>query len=99
MRLATLRDGSRDGTLIVVSPDGLAFIRAGDDFPTMQAALDDWQHALPVLQELATRLQSGEITARPLFTDRLSSPLPRAYEWVDGSAYLNHVVLARRARG
>jgi fumarylacetoacetate (FAA) hydrolase len=99
MRLATLRDRSRDGELIVVSSDGRAFARASNVAPNLQAALDDWERARPALEGVAAKLEVGEITARPLEPRRLESPLPRAFEWIDGSAYLNHVVLVRKARG
>src|SRR5262250_3972298 len=95
MRLATLRDGSRDGRLVVVTRDG----RGGRDAsvpPTLQAALDDWQHAEPALRALAARLEAGG--GEPLDPRQLAPPLPRAYEWVDGSAFLNHVRLVRKAR-
>jgi fumarylacetoacetate (FAA) hydrolase len=93
MRLATLRDGTRDGALVVVGADGRAFARAARVVPTLQAALDDWAEASPALEALAAH--AGE----PLDPRRLGPPLPRAYEWIDGSAYLNHVRLVRKARG
>ena len=102
MKLATLREGGRDGTLVVVRRDGALFVPAGDAAPTLQAALDDWGRAAPRLRALAERLEAGQLDgagARPLDPRALASPLPRAFEWVDGSAYLNHVVLARKARG
>jgi fumarylacetoacetate (FAA) hydrolase len=99
MKLGTLRDGSRDGTLIVVRRDGQAFARATEVAPTMQAALDDWERVAPGLVALAARLEAGGVTAKPLDTRALASPLPRAYEWIDASAYLNHVLLVRKARG
>lgn len=99
MRLATLRDGSRDGALLVVSPDGLRCASAGQIAPTLQAALDDWEALSPRLEALSRDLAAGVADARPLDVAALHSPLPRAYEWVDGSAYLNHVRLVRKARG
>lgn len=99
MRLATLRDGTRDGALVIVSPDGLSFARARSIAPTLQAALDDWERLHPALAERTKRLAEGAIDAEPLDAAALLSPLPRAYEWVDGSAYLNHVRLVRKARG
>jgi fumarylacetoacetate (FAA) hydrolase len=95
MRLATLRDGSRDGALIVVLPDGRRYRPARAVAPTLQAALDDWARCEPLLRALA----DGGGEALPIDFARLHSPLPRAYEWIDGSAYLNHVRLVRRARG
>jgi fumarylacetoacetate (FAA) hydrolase len=101
MRLATLRDGTRDGALVVVDRAGRSFARAGAIAPTLQAALDDWPRAAPALAALAARLDADEagVAAEPIDPTRLGPPLPRAYEWIDGSAFLNHVVLARRARG
>ena len=99
MRLATLRDGSRDGQLIVVSHDGMRFTRAGLIARSLQAALDDWDRVEPALRTLAKKLDSGELTSEMLDPRSLMAPLPRAYEWVDGSAYINHIVLVRKARG
>lgn len=99
MRLATLRDGSRDGALIVVRNDGQRFARAGDVAPSLQAALDRWESAEPRLREIQQQLDAGRVAGEPLDVQRLHAPLPRAYEWVDASAYLNHVILVRKARG
>jgi fumarylacetoacetate (FAA) hydrolase len=96
MRLATLRDGTRDGALIVVRPDGKSYRSARSIAPTMQAALDDWDRCEPLLRALSEAAVDG---ALPLDLSALHSPLPRAYEWIDGSAYLNHVRLVRKARG
>jgi fumarylacetoacetate (FAA) hydrolase len=98
VKLATLKAGGRDGTLIVVSRDGLRYVEA-DAAPTLQAALDTWDASAPRLIELANRLESGSISSKSLDPAALHSPLPRAYEWVDGSAFLNHVLLVRKARG
>jgi fumarylacetoacetate (FAA) hydrolase len=98
MRLGTLRAGGRDGTLVVVRRDGEAFARADEIAPTLQAALDRWDEARPRLEALARRLDGGA-PAEPLRVADLHSPLPRAYEWIDGSAFLSHVRLARRSRG
>jgi fumarylacetoacetate (FAA) hydrolase len=99
MRLATLRDGSRDGRLLVVRRDGEAGADARAVAPTLQAALDRWEACEPGLRALAADLDAGRVEGAPLDPRALLSPLPRAYEWVDGSAYLNHVRLVRRARG
>lgn len=99
MKLGTLRGPGRDGTLIVVRRDGQAFAPAGAGLPTLQAALDDWERAEPALRRLADALERGEIPGQPLDPSRLHAPLPRAYEWVDGSAYINHIILVRKARG
>lgn len=98
MRLATLRDGSRDGRLLVVSRDGLRAIDASAAAPNLRTALEDWQRTLPSLQQLATELDKKTPAAFELDLAQLAAPLPRAAEWVDGSAYLNHVRLVRRAR-
>src|SRR5690349_10558373 len=99
MKLATLRDGTRDGTLLVVRSDNAVFAPASGIAPTLQAALDGWERTEPKLRALAQKLESGELKGEPVDVSRLHSPLPRAYEWVDGSAYLNHVRLVRKARG
>lgn len=98
MRLATLRDGTRDGTLIVVDPTGERYAPAKDIAPTLQAALDDWAAVEPKLRERAAALADGKVESRPIDFATLAPPLPRAYEWVDGSAYINHIVLVRKAR-
>lgn len=99
MKLASLRGPGRDGTLVVVRRDGAVFARAGAEIPTMQAALDDWDTNEPRLRALAEALLRGEIQGEPLDPAALAAPLPRAFEWVDGSAYINHIVLVRKARG
>jgi fumarylacetoacetate (FAA) hydrolase len=99
MRLATLADGSRDGVLVVVDRAGGSCARAAGIAPNLQRALDEWSRCEPLLRALALRLERGEIDTLPLAPEALAAPLPRAYEWVDGSAYLNHVVLVRKARG
>lgn len=99
MRLATARDGSRDGGLLVVRADGERAAPAAAVAPTLQAALDRWEACEPALRAIARELDAGRIPGEPLDPRALLSPLPRAYEWVDGSAYLDHVRLVRRARG
>lgn len=99
MKLASLRGPGRDGTLIVVRRDGQVYAPAGPRWPTLQAALDAWEQAEPDLRELAAALERGDVAAQPLDPQKLHAPLPRAYEWVDGSAYINHIILVRKARG
>jgi len=99
MKLATLADGSRDGRLIVVHSDHKTYADAHDIAPTLQAALDDWDARAPRLRQRSADLHAGEVEARPVVLSELRAPLPRAYEWVDGSAFLNHVELVRAARG
>ena len=99
MKLATLRDGTRDGRLLVVSRDGRRAVPAEGIARTLQAALDDWAQCAPALEALSARLNAGEVEGTPVDVSQLAAPLPRAYEWVDGSAYLNHVRLVRKARG
>jgi len=96
VKLATLRDGSRDGRLVVVRSDGEAAAPAA--VPTLQAALDAWDEHEPELRKIAARLDRGELDGIPVDPARLAAPLPRAYEWIDGSAFLNHVILVRKAR-
>lgn len=99
MKLATLADGSRDGSLLVVRRDLAVCADATDVAPTLQAALDDWERAEPLLRARARAVEAGEVPTRPFDPRAVRSPLPRAYEWVDGSAFVNHVVLVRKARG
>jgi fumarylacetoacetate (FAA) hydrolase len=99
MKLATLRDGSRDGRLLVVRRDGEAGAPSPDAWPTLQRALDDWSAAEPALRAIADQLDRGALDGVAIDPTRLGAPLPRAYEWVDGSAFLNHVILVRKARG
>ncbi len=100
MKLATLKNGTRDGALHVVSRDLTKAISAASVAPTMQAALDDWANLSPKLGVLYADLNAGKVTGAIAFdTTKCAAPLPRAYQWVDGSAYVNHVELVRRARG
>src|SRR5688500_7887928 len=99
MKLATWRDGTRDGRLCVVSRDGQRLTPAVDVAPTLQGALDAWERCEPQLRAMAGRLESGEIQGEVVDPRQLAAPLPRAYEWIDGSAYLNHIILVRKARG
>lgn len=98
MKLATLRNGTRDGALIVVNTKGTHYVDASEVAPTMQAALDGWDACEPKLRELAKKLDAGELTGESIDVTALHAPLPRAYEWIDGSAYINHIVLVRKAR-
>jgi len=98
MKLASLPHG-RDGRLIVVSRDLAWFTPADHLVPTLQAALDDWERYEPVLQALATDLEHGAIPRERFHEREVVAPLPRAYQWADGSAYVNHVELVRKARG
>lgn len=98
MKLATLRDGSRDGSLIVVKRDGTAYASAKAIAPNLQNALDRWSEVEARLRELQDGLEHGRAESKPLDVSQLMAPLPRAYDWVDGSAYLNHVRLVRKAR-
>jgi fumarylacetoacetate (FAA) hydrolase len=99
VKLATLADGSRDGRLAVVSRDLRRAAPAQAVAPTLQAALDDWARARPALVALAHDLESGRGESMAFDPRQALAPLPRAYHWVDGSAYVNHVELVRKARG
>ena len=99
MKLASLKSG-RDGQLLVVSNDLDRAVAAYGIAQTMQAALDDWSNLAPRLEEVAEKLAAGNAPGSfDLDPGDLSSPLPRAYQWADGSAYVNHVELVRKARG
>jgi fumarylacetoacetate (FAA) hydrolase len=102
MRLGSLKEGGRDGTLVVVDQSGTKMARASVAAPaarTMQALLDDWAGLAPRLEALAADVERGRVDTSPVELARFASPLPRAHEWVDGSAYLHHVILVRKARG
>ncbi len=99
MRLATLRDGTRDGHLVVVDRTGSLYTSAAQIAANLQVALDRWAASAIALRELATALERGHGASTPLRPEALAAPLPRAYEWLDGSAFLEHVILVRKARG
>jgi len=100
VKLATLRDGTRDGRLLVVSRDLASCAPAPASAHTLQKALDDWDEVLPKLLAISEELNGGRIAGTMEFNARdCCSPLPRAYQWADGSAYVNHVELVRKARG
>ncbi len=98
MKLASLRHG-RDGKLVVVSDDLAWCAEAGPEVPTLQAALDDWPRAEPRLRALCNGVNAGSVLRKRFHEREAASPLPRAYQWADGSAYVNHVALVRQARG
>ncbi len=100
MKLATLKDGSRDGLLVVVSRDMASAHHANGIASTLQQVLDDWNFISPQLEDLYATLNGGKARHAFAFDPRqCMAPLPRAYQWADGSAYLNHVELVRKARG
>ncbi|WP_374565161.1 fumarylacetoacetate hydrolase family protein [Ideonella sp.] len=100
MKLATYKDGSRDGQLVVVSRDLATAHYANGIATRLQQVLDDWNFLSPQLQDLYTTLNQGKARhAFPFDPAMCMAPLPRAYQWADGSAYLNHVELVRKARG
>ncbi len=99
MKLATLKNGSRDGRLVVVSKDLTRCTDAARIVPTLQAALDDWDAVAPRLARMAEGVELGSVPTFRFHENECESPLPRAYQWADGSAYINHVELVRKARG
>ena len=105
MKLGSLKEGGRDGTLVVVSRDLTRAVKATGIAPTMQRALEDWSNAAPRLNAVFEALEAGTpetVNGEPVFAvdfAQMASPLPRAYEFVDGSAYLPHVARVRKARG
>ena len=100
MKLATLHDGTRDGTLVIVSRDLARMVSVPEIARTMQQALDHWETVAPALATVAAELDAGRLSdARAFVPQQAAAPLPRAYQWADGSAYVNHVELVRRARG
>lgn len=99
MKLATLNDGTRDGKLVVVSKDITRYCAADNIAPTMQAALDNWDEVSPKLEALYRDVEHQTVPCERFHEREAHSPLPRAYQWADGSAYINHVELVRKARG
>jgi fumarylacetoacetate (FAA) hydrolase len=100
MKLATLKEGGRDGTLVVVSRDLARARRVPEISRSLQQALDDWAAVAPRLVAVFDRLNAGAVADSFAFDpSAAAAPLPRAYQWADGSAYVNHVELVRRARG
>lgn len=100
MKLATLKNNTRDGQLIVVSRDLSKAVPVADIAPTLQLALENWDSVAPQLEAVYTKLQADDISGMLAVDPRqLAAPLPRAYHWADGSAYVTHVELVRKARG
>jgi fumarylacetoacetate (FAA) hydrolase len=100
VKLASLNDGSRDGRLLVVSRDLTRAVAVPQIASTLQGALDTWSQLEPRLAQVAEELESGRARGSfPFLASAVLAPLPRAYHWVDGSAYVNHVELVRKARG
>ncbi|MET3116316.1 fumarylacetoacetate (FAA) hydrolase [Undibacterium sp. GrIS 1.8] len=99
MKLATLKDGSRDGQLLIVSRDLKTAMIADGIAPTLQRALDDWGFIAPQLDEAYERLNAGRaVNTFDFDAANCMAPLPRAFQWADGSSYVNHVELVRKAR-
>lgn len=100
MKLATLKDDSRDGCLVVVSRDLKIAVKISEISKTLQYALDNWEGISPQLEEIYSKLNAGMLSNTFDFVDSVNcaAPLPRAYQWLDGSAYVNHVELVRKAR-
>ncbi len=100
MKLATRKNGTRDGELLVVSRDNQRAVVAGEIAPTLQSLMDDWGTKAPQIEAIFEALENGErADAFDVDAETLHSPLPRSYAWIDGSAYINHIVLVRKARG
>lgn len=99
MKLATLRNGRPDGQLVVLSADLGRYVSAGRIAPTLQAALDDWEAAVPALSALAGQLDAGAISGQTFDADLALAPLPRAYQWIDGAGYLSHLERVRSLKG
>ncbi len=99
MKLATLKDSTRDGRLVVVSRDLTRCSEVSHIARTLQAALDNWEQVAPRLEQIAEGIEAGAQPTIRFHEHDAASPLPRAYQWADGSAYLNHVELVRKARG
>jgi fumarylacetoacetate (FAA) hydrolase len=99
MKLATVRNSSRDGQLVIVNRNLTRALPVSHIVSTLQEALDNWSRCVPLLRDAAESLEKGAVTSAPFRIERVLAPLPRAFQWVDGSAYVNHVELVRKARG
>jgi fumarylacetoacetate (FAA) hydrolase len=99
MKFATLKSEHRDGVCCFVNSDATQFIKIDDIAPTLQFALENWHQIYPALQNRYHAFLQGEIMGKRFNPDLMHCPLPRAYQWLDGSAYLHHVQLVRKARG
>lgn len=99
MKLATLKDNTLDGQLIVVSEDNRTAVKVNDIAPTFQNAMDNWSKVEGPLKDVYKKINSGDMpNTFEVNEEELHSPLPRAYQWLDGSAYIQHVILVRKAR-
>lgn len=100
MKLGSLKSDNRDGKLVIVNRDLTRIALADNIAPTLQAAIDNWDRVQPELRDIYDKLNQGLLTdTRPFVPSEMTSPLPRAFQWADGSAYLNHMRLVRKARG
>lgn len=99
MKLGTLNNGTRDGQLVVVSTDLTRFVEATHIAPNLRTAMDDWETSAPLLMEMSKSLNQNEGLGDRFRERNAMAPLPRAAQWADGSAYVNHVELVRKARG
>ena len=99
MKLATLRNGRPDGQLFVLSNDSARYVSAGRIAQSLQAALDDWNALSPALSDLSKQLDAGAIAGQNFDPAQALAPLPRAYQWIDGSGYLSHLERVRSLKG
>jgi fumarylacetoacetate (FAA) hydrolase len=99
MKLATLRNGRPDGQLVIVSSNMTSYVSAARIVPTLQAALDAWDRVLPALEALSSELDVGAIAGQPFDARHALAPLPRAYQWIDGSGYMSHLERVRSLKG
>ncbi len=99
MKLATIKNNTPDGRLVIVSSDGQRYIEAAEPLKTLQGALDNWSDAESSLREQFKALENGDIDGRPINSATMAAPLPRAWQWLDGSVYINHAVLMSKSIG
>ena len=99
MKLASLKIGGRDGTPVIVSRDMSRMVLATSVVTSIRDAIEDWERTEPMLRALNKKLEASEVETIPYDPKTLASPLPRAFQWADGSAYLSHMRLVRKARG
>ena len=99
MKLGSLKSSSRDGELVVVSKDNKTMLSGKSVAESLRAAIENWSEAQPALQNLYQKLNAGELKGEPVNEQAFLSPLPRSFQWIDGSAFIQHIKLVRKSRG
>ena len=98
MKLGTVRSSDRDGKLVIVSKNNRKWTSAEQIAPSLRLAVENWSEVLPKLEELYNKLNLGQVTAQDVKEEEFLSPLPRAFQWIDGSTFIQHIKLVRKSR-